>query len=137
MYENLYKDILESSFILNLAIFSVATFYLKKESKDDKSQLILSSISVGIAFIIFIGIIFLHTSLVFKSSSIWKMHILPFIQRYQFLSKILGVAAVKDNTTVRNVETTLLHALPTCTEVAIDLNQPLLLEITADTPTYD
>lgn len=58
---------------------------------------------------------------------------LPFIQR---LGKILRVTAVKDNVTARNVETTVLHALPTSTEVAIDLNKPLL-EITADTATYN
>ena len=52
-----------------------------------------------------------------------------FIQRSQFLSKILGVTVIKDDTAVRNVEAAMLHALPTTTEVAIDLNKPLLLEI--------
>ena len=39
VYEHWVKDVLESSFILNLGIFSVATFYLKEESdsQDDKS----------------------------------------------------------------------------------------------------
>ena len=63
----------------------------------------------------------------------------PFIQRSQFLSKILGVAVIKDDTAViaMNVETTMLHTLPTTTEVAIDDNQPLLLEISTDAATYN
>ena len=61
---------------------------------------------------------------------------IPYIQRSSFLSKILGVTVINDNTTIRNVEATVLHALTT-TEVAIDLNKPLLLEISADAATYD
>ena len=137
VYENRWKDLLESSYILNLGIFSVATFYLNEESQDDKNQLILSNISVGIAFITFLGILLFHISLVFKSSNLWKEYMVPFIQRSQFLSKILGVTVIKDDTAVRNVEASLLHALPTTTEVAIDLNKPLLLEISADAATYN
>jgi predicted outer membrane repeat protein len=137
VYEKTWKDFLESSYILNLGIFSVATFYLKEESKNDNNQLILSSISIGIAFITFLGILLFHISLVFKSSNIWKEHMIPFIQKSRFLSMILGVTVIKDNATVRNVEATVLHALPTTTEVAIDLNKPLLLEISTDAATYD
>ena len=137
VYENRWKDLLESSYILNLGIFSVATFYLNEESQDDKNQLILSNISVGIAFITFLGILLFHISLVFKSSNLWKEYMVPFIQRSQFLSKILGVTVIKNDTAVRNVEASVLHALPTTTEVAIDLNKPLLLEISTDAATYN
>ena len=137
VYENRWKDLLESSYILNLGIFSVATFYLNEESQDDKNQLILSNISVGIALITFLGILIFHINLVFKSSNIWKEHMVPFIQRSQFLSKILGVTVIKDDTAVRNIEASVLHALPTTTEVAIDLNKPLLLEISTDAATYN
>ena len=42
VYEHFYNDALESSFILNLGIFSVATFYINEKSEDAaKSQLIL------------------------------------------------------------------------------------------------
>ena len=39
----------------------------------------------------------------------------PFIQRSQFLSKILGVTVIEDDTavTVMNIEASVLHALPT------------------------
>jgi hypothetical protein len=116
----------------------VITFYLREKSEDAaKNQLILSSVSVGIAFITFIGILLFHISLVLKSSNIWKEYnMIHLIQRSPFLGKILGVT-VRDNIAIRNVETTVLHALPTTTEVAIDLNKPLLLEISADTVTYD
>ena len=138
VFEHFYNDILESSFILNLGIFSVITFYLKEKSEDaGKNQLILSSISVGIAFITFLGILLFHINLVIKSSNIWKEHMVPFIQRSPFLSKILGVTVIKDNTAVRNIEAAVLHALPTTTEIAIDLNKPLLLEISTDAATYD
>ena len=131
------KDYLESFFILNLGIFSVATFYLKEESADENGQFLLSSISVGIAFITFIGILVFHISLVLKSSNMWKRHMIPFVQKSYFLNKVFGETAVNNNPTTRNVETAVLYALPTSTEVAINLNKPLLLEITADTATYN
>ena len=58
VYAHWLKDFLESSFFLNLGIFSAATFYLKEESdsQDDKSC-ILSKVSIGIAFITFLGIL--------------------------------------------------------------------------------
>ena len=126
VYENLHKDVLESSFIVNLGIFSVATFYLKEESEDDENQRILSSISVGIAFITFIGILLFHASIVLKSSNIWKKHMLPFIQTSLLLSQILRISPVKDKTTTGDKDTAELHALPTSTEVDVDLREPLL-----------
>ena len=56
VHEHRWKDLLESFFILNLGIFSVAKFYIKEESKDS-SQFLVSSISIGIAFITLMGII--------------------------------------------------------------------------------
>ena len=96
VYEHFYNDVLESLFILNLGIFSVATFYLKEKSEDiAESQLILSIISVGIVFITFLGILLFHISLVLKSSNIWIMYMLPFIQKSILLSKILRITPLK------------------------------------------
>ena len=59
--------------------------------------------------------------LVLKSSNFWKERMVPFIQRLQFLSKILGVTVIKDDTavtvTVMNVEPTVsqCHFLSTMT----------------------
>lgn len=58
-----YNDLLESSFLLNLCIFSVATFYVSEEVTGDRQsriQNILSGISIGIAFAYFIGILVFH-----------------------------------------------------------------------------
>ena len=132
VYEHFYNDILESSFILNLGIFSVATlmFYLNEKSEDKaKSQLILSSISVGIAFITFLGILLFHINLVLKSSNIWKMYMLPFIQKSLLLSKILRITPVKDQTRAGDKDAAELQPLPTSTEIDVDLREPLL-EIT-------
>ena len=128
VYEHWLKDVLESSFILNLGILSVATFYLKEESdsQDDTSQHILSSVSVGIAFITFLGILFFHISLVLKSSNIWKMYMLPFIQKSILLSKILRITPVKDQTRAGDKDAAELQALPTSTEIDVDLREPLL-----------
>ena len=129
VYQHWLKDTLESSFLLNLGIFSVATFYLKEESKDDESQLILSSISVGIAFITFLGILLFHISLVLKSSNIWKNYMLPFIQKSSLLSKILRITPVQDQTRAGDKDAAELQVLPTSTEIDVDLREPLL-EIT-------
>ena len=129
VYQHWLKDILESSFLLNLGVFSVATFYLKEESEGDKNQLILSSISVGFAFITFIGILLFHISLAFKSSNIWKLHILPFIQKSLLLNKILRITPTKDQTRAGDKDAAELQALPTSTEIDVDLREPLL-EIT-------
>ena len=124
VYEHFYNDVLESSFILNLGIFSVATFYLNEKSEDKtKSQLILSSIS---AFITYLGILLFHISLVLKSSNIWKMYMLPFIQKSLLLSKILRITTAKDQTRAGDEDATELQALPTSTEIDVDLREPLL-----------
>ena len=130
VYEHFYNDVLESSFILNLGIFSVATFYLKEKSEGiAESQLILSSFSVGIAFITFLGILLFHISLVLKSSNIWIVYMLPFIQKSLLLSKILRITPVKDQTRAGDKDAAELQALPTSTEINVDLREPLL-EIT-------
>ena len=132
VYENWVKDILESSFILNLCILSVATFYLYEEfDENSKSQQIPSVVSIGVAFITFIGVILYHISLVIKSSSIWKVHVFPFIEKSLLLSKILRITPIIKGKTVaaRDKDAAELQALPTSTEVDVDLREPLL-EIT-------
>ena len=129
VYERFYNDVIESSFILNLGIFSVATFYLiaiEKSEDAAKSQLILLNISVGIAFISFLGILLIHISLVLKSSNIWKHYMLPFIQKSLLLSKILRITPVKDQSRAEDKDAAELQALPTSTEIDVDLREPLL-----------
>jgi hypothetical protein len=130
VYENWVKDILESSFILNLCIFSVVTFYLDEEFNENIiSQHKPSFISIGVAFTTFIGVLLYHISLVLKSSNIWKIHMLPFIHKSPLLSKILRITPVKDQTRAGGKDAAELQALPTSTEINVDLREPLL-EIT-------
>ena len=110
MYENLYKDILESSF--NLGILSVATFYIKEECESDNSQRILSNISVEITLIMFIGILLFHISRV----------MLHFRQTSLLLSTVTRITSVDENTTAGDNE---LHAVPS----DVDFHESLL-EIT-------
>ena len=123
MYENLYKDILESSFILNLGILSVATFYIKEESENDNSQHILSSISVGITLIVFIGILLFHTSRV----------VCNFRQTSLLLSTVTGITSVYENTTAGDEE---LHAVPSSTAIVVDLRESLLEITESQTTAY-
>ena len=66
VYEKWYNDFLESSFLLNLSILSIATFYVQSTECSGnpceviEHQSIVSSVSVGIAFIYFIGIVVFH-----------------------------------------------------------------------------
>ena len=65
VYEKWYNDFLETSFLLNLCILSIASSYVQStENNSDilrKKQIIFSSISIGIAFTFFIGIIAFHS----------------------------------------------------------------------------
>ena len=125
VYEQRWKDLLESFFILNLGIFSVATFYLKEESKDS-SQFFVSSISIGIAFIALMGILTYHICLVFKSASnLWKFHFLPFVHKSQRVFKAMPVSE-GERAAAEGEEKTELRTLPTLSEVGVDLREPLL-----------
>ena len=81
---------------------------------------------MGIAFNTFIGVLLFHVRLVFESSNIWKVHLFSFIKKFQSLTTIIRIAPVQDNTTMEGGETAELHALPTFTEVDVDLREPLL-----------
>ena len=70
VYENNYIDLLESSFIFNLCVLSIATFYLK--GKSPQSQYAVSSASIAISFMTFVGILLFHIYLQVKSTSVWR-----------------------------------------------------------------
>ena len=69
LYLKLYNDILEASFILNLCIFSAATYHVNETGG---SQAGLAYTSVGIAFATFIGILFFHIYLQLKNTTVWR-----------------------------------------------------------------
>jgi hypothetical protein len=72
VYENCYIDALESSFLLNLGILSVATFYIRENDLGNASQALLSGLSVGVAFITFLGILLFHVFRLLKRMKICK-----------------------------------------------------------------
>ena len=57
VYTSWYLNALEVSFILNLGILAAATYHVKQSGG---SQAVVAYISVGIAFLIFIGIVIYH-----------------------------------------------------------------------------
>ncbi len=76
VYTRYGNDILESSFILNLCVLSVATFYVK-DNYGGQSQLVLSSLSVGITFVTFLCLLFFHIYVRFKSTRIYDRFAVP------------------------------------------------------------
>ena len=60
VYSKLHVDILEASFILNVGILAIATYYLK-HAVVPVDQAAVAYTSVGIAFVTFIGVVFYHT----------------------------------------------------------------------------
>ena len=69
VYEKHYNDILESSFLLNLCVFTIATLFVKDE--ETGSQYVLSTISVGFAFAQFAGIVLFHVYLQMTTTAVW------------------------------------------------------------------
>ena len=120
VYEKHYNDILESSFILNLCIFSVATFYVREERSG--SQYILSSISVGAAFITFIGIITFHVYVQLKGMVTWKM-LIAFVGKLK-LCKHVGIVSIRDECNHNDGDSKLSINIPTYSTV--ELREPLL-----------
>ena len=78
VYESCYIDAVESSFLLNLSVLSVATIYIRENGLGNASQAILSGLSVGIAFVTFLGIFLFHIICQLKRMKIFKEGMLFF-----------------------------------------------------------
>ncbi len=63
LYEKLYVDVLEASFILNLCILTTATYHVQTVNS---SQTTLTNVFVGIVFMEFVGIVIYHICLRLK-----------------------------------------------------------------------
>lgn len=71
IYEKLYNDILEASFLLNICLLSIATYYVKTNMGNterdvqtiQRNQAIVTYLSVAIAFLQFLGIVAFHAYL--------------------------------------------------------------------------
>ena len=69
IYEKLFLDILESSFILNLCIFAVATYHVNKSRQHQTG---ISHAFVGLSFATFICIILYHIYLSLSKTLLWQ-----------------------------------------------------------------
>ena len=69
LYLNIYNDILEASFLLNLCIFSATTYHVNEIGGNQAG---LAYTSVGIAFATFIGILFFHIYMRLKDTTCWQ-----------------------------------------------------------------
>lgn len=105
MYEKLYVDILEASFILNICILMSASFHVKVTHGN---QAALTYLSITIAFVEFIGIVIFHLCLRIK-----------IFQRCKCL---------KFNMKKSSNETELERHDSTITTNALDIREPLLEE---------
>ena len=72
VYKNRYIEALESLFLLNLGILSVATIYVREIDIGNTSQALLSGLSIGVAFVTFLGILLFHVFRQLKKIKIWK-----------------------------------------------------------------
>ena len=122
VYEKHYNDVLESSFILNLCIFSVATFYVREEGSG--GQYILSSVSVGAAFVTFVGIVSFHVYIQLKGTTTWKMVIL-LAGRFRLLCKRIGIMPTQDEHDECKTDGSDSITIPT--HSVVELREPLLV----------
>ena len=120
VYEHKYNDILESSFILNLCLLSVATLYLK--DKNIESQPAILSVSVGISFVIFIGILFFHVYLLFNSKNVCKYLANNSLRRKNWLlCKTFKIVQKEDESvTLKNNDQEVV------TSTLVELREPLI-----------
>ena len=70
VYEKLYNDILEASFILNICLFSIATFYVQAAGGN---QATVTTLFISIALFQFMGIIGFHIYLRFKNTKLGRL----------------------------------------------------------------
>ena len=89
VYKKVYNNILEASFILNLCIFSAATFHVKETGGN---QAALAYTSVGIAFAKLVLIFLYHVYLLLSKTSLW-MKLIHFMKdnNYRPLSNLKSV----------------------------------------------
>ena len=116
VYEKLYNDVIEASFILNLCVFAAATYHV---GETGGSQAGLAYISVGIAFVTFICIVAFHIVLIVRRTSEWKK-----ISKKMSMNKTRD-EAVKQGTV--NEQIVDLNKPTTVTTTELELREPLLI----------
>ena len=118
VYEKLYNDIIEASFILNLCIFSAATYHVE-ETGGSAGQAGLAYISVGIAFTTFICIVVFHIVLIVRRMPEWKR----ISKKYKVSWDKTGDEAVKQD----SEQLADLNKSTIVTTTEFELREPLLI----------
>ena len=118
VYERRYNDILEFSFILNLCVLSTATFFL---NEDDIGQAAILNASVGISFVMFVGILLFHICLLLKSKNIWKYLFNSLLHENRLLPKVFRMVP-KENETVE----VKCNDKKVVTSTLVELREPLI-----------
>ena len=116
VYERRANDVLESSFILNLCLFSIVTFYLNAGDAS-QNQFYVSYASVGVTLLTFTGIIAFHILLRLHSTSVWRNVLKSYCMKL-FKKKRLRANITKTDES--------LQESPTSSTVTIELREPLL-----------
>ena len=80
IYRKWYINILESSFILNLGLLSLASYHVKVEGGN---QAAVAYISVAIAFLTFLGIMAYHIVQQVMDFRVWRNTVQPKLCRLQ------------------------------------------------------
>ena len=121
VYEKLYNDIIEASFILNLCILAAATYHVEEIGG---SQAALAYLSVGIAFVTFICIVIFHILLIVRRTSEWK----KVSKKYEILlNKASGDEVVKQDSEQTQLVDLNKPTTVTTTELDFELREPLLV----------
>lgn len=69
IYDKLYIDVLEASFLLNICILATATYHV---NSINGNQSVVTYLSVGIAFMEFLGIVCFHICLRVRNTKLWQ-----------------------------------------------------------------
>ena len=121
VYTHRYSDILESSFILNLCISSIATFYLKE--RDIQNQLAILNASIGVTLVTFLGIVFFHIYLMLKSTRIWNVCVISLFYKSKWLCKVFGIVQKEDESIIALKSNDQELAI---TSTIVELREPLI-----------
>jgi len=98
VYKSSYLNVLEVSFLLNLSILTASTYHLRLQVSGNQAA--VTHISVGIAFLTFLGIIMYHINLKMK----WKLQHLP-----HYFTMIKNSCKNYDDKNKNNIESSNAH----------------------------
>ena len=116
VYEKLYNDFIEASFIINLCVLAAATYHVKETGG---SQAGLAYTSTGIAFATFVCILVFHIFLIVGGRPKWK----KIIKKY----KLTFCQAGDDHLKKDEEELADLDKSTNVTTTEFELREPLLL----------